>query len=167
MAGNSVPVALLRELFDYCPDTGIVRWKRKGVRTAVIGQPAGYPHSGGYLQVYFTGYYPQVIHRVIWALVHGEFPRCNIDHKNGDRADNRLDNLRLATVGENAQNIHKARPFNKTGLLGVSKHKQRFVATIAVGGKRTYIGIFKTAAEAHAAYLSAKRRLHPFSTLTT
>ena len=165
MGGNSVPIALVRELFDYEPETGILRWRRKGCKSAVIGEPAGYPHSAGYLQIYFTGYYPQVVHRVIWAIVHGEWPAAEIDHRNGIRSDNRISNLRLASTAENAQNVKRARPFNKTGLLGVTLARDRFVTTIVSNKKRIYLGIFATAAEAHAAYIHAKRSLHPFGTL--
>lgn len=165
MAGNSVPVEVVRDLFNYDPETGIVTWRRKGVRSAVIGQRVGYAHSAGYLQVYFTGYYPQVLHRIAWAITHGEWPPVFIDHINGVKDDNRLCNLRLATDAQNHQNLKRARKDNLSGFLGVTRSRARFVATIAWEGKRKYLGVWPTAEEAHAAYIEAKRKLHPFGTL--
>ena len=87
-------------------------------------------------------------HRVIWALVHGEWPTLQIDHINGRRSDNRLANLRLVTHAENSRNV--ARRDNRSGVLGVSQHSTtgKWVAQLAINGKNTYIGSFETIDEA-------------------
>lgn len=81
-----------------------------------------------------------------------------IDHINGDRDDNRLSNLRDVSVVGNAQNRHKAN--GSSGLIGVTKHKNGYQAQIGVSNKVRYIGLFRTANEARAAYLAAKQELH-------
>jgi hypothetical protein len=85
-----------------------------------------------------------------------------LDHRNGNRADNRIENLREATMIEQRHNI-KPRTTHGVGR-GVSlppRHK-RFQAAITANYQRYYLGSFPTAEEARAAYLEAKSRLHTF-----
>jgi hypothetical protein len=66
----------------------------------------------------------------------------------------------------NQQNQRKARLDNKSGFLGVGRIGKRWQARISYpGGKDTYLGLFDTPELAHAAYLEAKRRLHPGGTI--
>lgn len=92
---------------------------------------------------------------------------ASIDHINGDRADNRIANLRQATTAENSQNERGPRAHATSGFLGVGWHAQqsRWRARITVNGKRRHLGLFDTPEAAYAAYVEAKRALHPFSTL--
>lgn len=147
----------LRELLDYDPGTGLVVSRKTG-RT--IGAPAG---IGGRLQVQVDGINVYV-HRMAWAYVHDQWPEQQIDHINGDPVDNRIANLRLATNAENTQNKSRPRRDNVSGLLGVGfdKRTNRWRARIMCAGKSHHLGFYGTAEEAHAAYLRAKRELHPF-----
>lgn len=106
-------------------------------------------------------------HRLVWFFATGEMPPHEIDHINGDPADNRIANLRLATSAQNKQNIRNARRHNSTGYLGVSWNKDRemYRADIALNGKRKFLGHYPSPQEAHSAYLLAKAALHPFQTL--
>lgn len=111
-----------------------------------------------------------VAHRLAWFYVHGKWPPHEIDHINGDRADNRIVNLRQATTSQNLQNQRKAQVTSKTGLLGVSYNgsphrERRWFARICVNQKTKVIGYFHTPEEAHAAYLEAKRKVHAFGML--
>ena len=91
---------------------------------------------------------------------------ATLDHINGNKADNRIANLRKALRDENLQNQRKAHGNNKAGILGVSLTKRgRFVVMIQSGGKRKYLGSYASAEEAEAAYIKAKREEHPFGTL--
>lgn len=68
------------------------------------GKPCVSPQSGGYYSVMIDKKNYQV-HRVIWTILNGPIPHgMRIDHRNGDRLDNRPDNLRLATHAQNCQN---------------------------------------------------------------
>jgi hypothetical protein len=165
MAVQSIPISLVRFVFWYSAETGLLRWRLKANRNALIGGVAGAPNARGYLTVRFSGSDTQLVHRVVWAHAHGEWPDRDVDHINGDRSDNRLANLRLATRSENNQNMRNAKSYNSTGFLGVSRSNARFIASISVSGKTTHLGAFATAEEAHSAYLRAKRVLHPFGNL--
>jgi hypothetical protein len=94
-------------------------------------------------------------HRLAWLYVHGEWPNV-IDHINGDAGDNRIANLRSCSQQRNMQNIRASR--NKHGLTGVVFHRKSglFHATIKVNKRATSLGYYKTAEEAHDAYLRAK-----------
>lgn len=90
----------------------------------------------------------------------------NIDHINGDHSDDRWENLRDVSQQMNVQNIKKAKTGSATGLLGVHRSREgNFVAQIKHLGKTKNLGTHQTPEDAHAAYLDAKRQLHPGNTL--
>ena len=97
-------------------------------------------------------------HRVIFAIVHGKYPAGDTDHINGDKADNRIANLREVTHAENARN-QKIPSNNKTGVIGVSfcKREQRFVANIRCGGRQKNLGYFACITAAMIARVRASR----------
>ncbi|WP_230878255.1 HNH endonuclease signature motif containing protein [Burkholderia sp. 9779_493] len=102
-------------------------------------------------------------HRLAWFYVYGEWPSGDIDHIDGVRTNNAINNLRDVPRGVNMQNQRRARSNNRTsGLLGVTWHARRYrwCAQIQVDGKRKGIGYFDDAETAHQAYLDAKRKLH-------
>lgn len=87
-------------------------------------------------------------------------PACiEVDHIDGDGLNNTRQNLRLSTRAQNSWNTG-ARSHSRTGLKGVSVHPGAFHAAIAVRGKSTFLGRFKTAEEAARAYDAAARVLH-------
>jgi len=97
-----------------------------------------------------------LLHRAIWAYVHGEWPTREIDHINGDRSDNRLGNLRLCDRSSNMANRGPTRK-NSSGYKGVywEKPAKRWIAEICVGYKRRKLGRFTSAEAASAAYKAA------------
>lgn len=146
----------IKEQLSYNPITGLI--------TDTKGNAKGSLHSNGYLyiQVLNKRY---LAHRLAWLLHYGELPATSLDHKDGDKSNNKIDNLRLATTAENNQNLVKARVTSTTGFLGVQPKRGKFDAMITVNRKRKWLGTFNTPEEAHECYLKAKRELHPFSTL--
>jgi hypothetical protein len=95
----------------------------------------------------------------------GEWPKNQIDHKNGVKDDNRKANLRPATNKENQQNVRRARCNNASGFLGVSFHRKlaKYSAQIYVDGKKKHLGYFISPRTAHEEYLKAKAELHRFT----
>ena len=95
-------------------------------------------------------------HRLLWSLYHktdiaGEM---EIDHINGDKTDNRIENLRLVTKRTNLQNMWRHRQGKLSGTYYVSSNKHRkWVARAKINKKCKYLGAFKTQQEAHEAYL--------------
>jgi hypothetical protein len=105
-------------------------------------------------------------HRVVWEVVHGDISEgMQIDHRNGDRSDNSIENLRLVTPEGNVQNQRRPKRQNKVGYLGVSQFRGKYRATIVVAGKQIYLGAFDSPEEAQEAYTRAKRNLHPACTI--
>lgn len=156
---------------NYDPTTGAFTRaveKRCGKNNAVIrykaGDAAGTVTKNGYVQIAIEGtvYYG---HRLAFAIMTGEWPEHQVDHINGQRADNRWVNLRGATASVNQQNLRTAQRNNVTGMLGVSQSFGKFSARIVAGGKVKRLGRFETPEEAHAAYVSAKRSLQPGCTI--
>lgn len=98
-------------------------------------------------------------HRVIWALTFGDWPNGQIDHINGNRSDNRIENLRVVSNAENQRNS-KIRSTNTSGAAGVSWNKQRakWQARITVDCKRMHLGYFDSLDEAKTARIKAELR---------
>ncbi len=155
----------LREVLHYDPETGIFTWRVNRAQM-VAGSVAGGPNGKGYWYIKIDRYsYPA--HRLAWLYVHGVWPPFDTDHHDTKPSNNRIDNLREATRGQNRQNMRKAHKNNKAGLLGVMWHKQsqRWRAKITVDGKGIHLGNFLTPELASAAYAEAKRKYHPFATV--
>lgn len=152
----------LRELLTYYPKTGLfVRAVRSSNRLA--GMSAGSLSDSGYVLIRVDGQRFRA-HRLAWFYVHGEWP-VEIDHINGDRADNRLHNLRCVSRRENAQNIRRPRKNNRCGFLGVVRSGSKYRAQVCLKGKNVHLGSFDTPERASAAYVAAKRQFHQGSTI--
>ena len=155
-------------------ETGFLTWKPRDLsffedkRTGAVwnsryaGKRAGYPRPKGYRDIKFEGKkYSE--HRLIWQMLYGPIPPGQeIDHLNGDRADNRPCNLRCVPHTTNMRNMRK-KVCNSSGFTGVHFHKRngRWVAQSSGGNKR-YLGSFKTPEEAFAA-VEADRTRHDFT----
>lgn len=99
----------------------------------------------------------QKAHRVMWLLHTGEWPIGQIDHINGDRSDNRIENLRQVSPAENARNMRRPSD-NKSGAIGVCWHKSagKWHAQIKSGGCNRHLGLFENFEAAVAARKAAE-----------
>jgi len=142
MKKSNLTKALVRELFDYNPETGqlIRATTLKGIYKA--GDIVSSLDVRGYLRTKIGGRSYKA-HRLIWFWVHGEFPKKDLDHINHDKTDNRLVNLREVTAMENARNKPKSNR-NKSGVTGVywGKNDNRWRVFIGVDGKKVNLGNF-------------------------
>ena len=151
----------LRHLFFYDARTGVFTWKNSA-RPSRNGTIAGSLKGTGYrtLKINQKEYQEG---RCAWLYVHGEWPAKWIDHIDGCKTNNAIENLREASTSENAQNLCRTRP-SRSGLLGVSwvTAVGKWRASIKKDDKLIFLGDRKTPEEAHQLYLDAKARLHTF-----
>lgn len=167
MAKKALPSPeVLRQLLDYDPSTGVLMWKRraegpKAWNSRYAGTVAlGYTMQNGYRQG-AIGNVLVMAHRVIWAMQTNAWPEQDVDHINGDRADNRWANLRAASRSDNNKNrkpiAGKSSPF-----LGVSfaRASGKWDARIQSGGRQICLGHFASEIDAAKAYDAAARKYH-------
>ena len=128
-----------------------------------IGDQLGYQHSEGYRRRVVDGKTYRE-HRLVWLYYYGEFPPEHIDHINGVKSDNRLENLRAVSNAENGKNQRRRRD-NTSGIMGVCRHSRVkcYIARIHVRGKLTHLGSFDNLFDAACARKSAEltHNYHP------
>jgi hypothetical protein len=155
---------IVEQLLAYDPETGEFRWRVSRGNVAA-GSVAGHLQVNGYLRV-SVFYRRYLAHRLAFLLMTGQWPPEQVDHKDGDPSNNRWENLRAVTHSENMHNQKRAHRNNgASGFLGVSpsthSKKNPWRAAIRLENKQRHLGYFTTAEEAYAAYMAAKRELHP------
>jgi hypothetical protein len=154
----------------YDPDTGTFTWLPRPVsarsartdkawNSRWAGKPAGYMRPDGYVAI-TVGDVPYLAHRLAWLLTHGEWPAEDIDHRDRNRSNNAISNLRVASRTENLRNS-SIRNDNTSGVRGVWKRADYdcWVAEIMVEGKKVGLGHFRTKEEAIQARETGERRL--------
>jgi hypothetical protein len=147
----------LKETLHYCPNTGIFTWIINKSGTAK-GTTAGYKTSEGYSCITIN-YKPYRSHRLAWLYTHGEFPKDQIDHINGVKDDNRIENLRDVDGFINHKN-KKLFKSNKSGITGVcwDKASNKWAVRISPNRVRISLGYFDNIFDAAAASISARNR---------
>jgi hypothetical protein len=155
ITGNTLEMFL-----DYDPETGLFTRKVTTGPHGVIGEVAGGINDEGYVIIFLRRIKLRA-HRLGWAWMTGEWPVNDIDHINGDRADNRFKNLREATRSQNLQNAG-LRSSNKTGYKGVHfcNERQKYVAQIKINKWPKVLGRFQTLEEAVSARLAAEKMIY-------
>lgn len=148
----------LHELLDYSPETGEFTWRKTMGGFAIAGSIAGCPNSAGYVLIRIDKVKYQRS-RLAWAYVHGAMPHSDIDHIDGNRQNDRISNLRLATRQENKRN--SLAPSNSvSGVKGVfwNSKRSKWQARICISDNppsRKHLGYFHDLEEAKAAVVSA------------
>lgn len=178
---------LLRQLLRYEPETGRLFWRERpasmfsdanGRRAngcavfnsrfagkeafATVCQPTSNCHIR-YRQGFVLGHHYSA-HRVIIAMVTGQWPSQIVDHDNRDGEDNRWSNLRCASHSENSRNRRKPRT-NTSGTVGVYWRREcrKWQASIFASGKNKHLGFFVNKEDAIAARhgAEAEHGYHP------
>lgn len=153
----------LKQLLRYSPVVGVFEKlvggsrKSRPKRWVLAG---GVRRDTGYITISVGGK-SYAAHRLAWLYMYGVMPEQEIDHIDGDRSNNAIKNLRIATRCENMWNTasHKN---NRSGLKGVSWDKARnmWVGRIKAEGKVAFNAYFKTLEEAEVAMAEARARIH-------
>jgi hypothetical protein len=165
MSNAHITAEYIREILDYNASTGVFTWKKRTAKCVRIGDVAGCLEKRiGYMSIGISGNVFKS-HRLAWLYVYGAWPEGLIDHINGQKADNRIDNLRVVDAGGNSQNVRQPNKRNKSGFIGVIAYQGKWRANITINRKTRRIGDFNTPEEAHKAYLDAKRVLHSACTI--
>jgi len=151
--------SFLKEHFEYC--AGNLVWKKlpnkKG--PARVGDIAGGSHPLGYRTIGINGvrFYA---HRLIWTYHNGTTPEM-IDHINGNRSDNRIENLRACNKSQNMMNMG-ASGRNSSGVKGVgwSASLKKWRAYLNVNGKTKHLGYFENIEDAKQAVSKVRAQAH-------
>jgi len=142
----------VREYLDYSEATGFFAWKKIPSRKFKVGDAAGSLKPHGYMKIQVCGE-RHYSHRLAWLYITGKWPQGEMDHRDGNRANNAFNNLRESAHKQNCIN----RPARGTSFMAGSG---RWRAQIGVELKQISLGTFGSESEAHAAYLRAVERYH-------
>ena len=147
----------ISSLFQYNKDNGL--FLRKTGRGAYKREwTAGTRQTNGYMFFIIDGK-KYLAHRLAFLLVHGRYPNGVIDHINGVRSDNRIENLRDVSQGQNTKNV-KVSVERKMKFAGCyfDSSNGLWAAEAIVKKKRYHLGRFRSKEEAHQVYLDFMRK---------
>lgn len=138
-------------ILTYNKNTGNFKWLKQRYYRPNIREVAGYLDKDGYNIIKINGRKYQA-HRLAWLYIYKEWPQKFLDHIDGNRANNKIENLREATIRINGQN----RIEHRNGrLVGAHRKGKKWHSCIQINYKRINLGHFNTELEAHEAYLKA------------
>ncbi len=160
---SDITAEYVRDRLAYDPESGALLWKESATQQLAwnrryAGKQAGSLSAKGYYSIGLDDR-RYAAHRVIWLLVHGEWPAGEVDHINGNPSDNRLANLRSATRSENVSNT-RVKDGTETGLKGVKRARRKYRAQCSVRGVCYHLGVFATPEEAKRARDAFAEKAH-------
>ena len=145
----------LRDRLDYDPETGVFTHKKNN-RHGCAGKVAGCAFHG-YVLIGICGKH-YLAHRLAWFYVHGAWPQNLIDHKNGNKADNRLINLREATHSQNLCNA-RGRHSSRKGVYW-DRARSKWKVTVGINNSTKNIGRYDRFCTAVKARAEAEKKIH-------
>lgn len=144
----------LTEVLSYDPVTGIFLWKKRISIRIVVGKVAGVTDRHGHRIIRIDGT-KFMAHRLAWFYTHREWPEDQIEHRDLNKDNNSISNLRASNQTQNMWNTGKFCT-NTSGYKGVSTHASGgYVAQISRNNRTRYLGYFKDPLEAHKVYVEA------------
>lgn len=153
---TNLTLEVAKDMLYYDKNLGSLRWKKSPNGRAPMDSVAGCVHRNGYRYVRIGGT-KYLAHRVVWLLATGHWPE-ELDHIDGDRENNSIDNLRLSSRSENACN-RGAQRNSLSGVKGVSFVNSKWWARIKLRGV-SYGAYFKTLEEAKEWIEFVREELH-------
>jgi len=142
----------LKDIIWYNQDTGIFTWKIVSNHRFKAGSIAGNINKYGYINIGYRRTYYKA-HKLAWLYVYGFLPEV-LDHINGNKIDNRIENLRIVSKRQNSQNAKCHRNGKLIGACKTGKGRP-WRSQIYVNGKTKSLGVFDTELEAAEAYANA------------
>lgn len=143
----------------YDSRSGLFEWKASNSNRTKIGSVAGTVNAKG-RRIIRIGTYNYHANVLAWLYFYGRWPVSDVDHKDLNKSNDAIDNLREATRSQNMAN-GPLRKDNKAGFKGVVKTSSgRFRATIRIGRKQSHIGTYESAEDAHAAYFAKAKEVY-------
>lgn len=150
-------VETLKKLLDCDFETGTLFWKPRSVEDTPSGDEsytkrwnARYAKKEAFTAYDAYGYKMGRLgpvglkaHRVIYALHKGRWPEGDVDHINGVRDDNRIENLREASRSQNLSNSRAHKINDQSGYIGVRPFQNRWIATISHKNNPIHVGCFR------------------------
>lgn len=149
---------LLIRNFIYQPATGVFRRRTKS-GTAKRLDVAGKEDRDGYRAVRINSRF-YMVHRIVFFWVHGFWPD-QVDHRNNNKGDNSISNLRAASHSQNRQNV-RLQSNNSSGIKGVGWNKKamKWQVRITLNGRVFCFGYYEDKFSAACAVFSERNRLH-------
>lgn len=152
----------LREVLDYDPETGRFAWRARpdrGWNTKNVSRAPGGKGKDGYLRISID-HRKYLAHRLAWLHVRGQLP-SHLDHRDLDKTNNRLSNLRIVDALDSSANV-SIRKKTRSGFRGVwfRKDRARWCARITRAGHTRHLGSYKAKEEAARAYAVAAKQLY-------
>ncbi len=148
----------VNELFDYDRISGLLvaRVSRNRRRAGTI---VGTLTSHGYLRCKFDKDW-WFLHNLVWFIAYGKWPVADVDHMDGDKTNNSINNLRECTRSQNKGNSKRHSVPTKSGLKGVTWQSkiEKWQARLMVRGTHLSLGCYNTPEDAHAAYMAAAQK---------
>lgn len=169
---EAIDAHYVKECLAHKPDSTLLVWLPRPLEhftseyaqalwnSRFAGKRAGSIRPDGYLEIRINGKL-YMVHRIVWALANGAWPSQQLDHINGDRSDNRLENLREASNAENARNSPTPRN-NTSGVKGVvwDKRQNKWAARIKMNGVLRNLGLFSDKGDAEIKVRAVRSELH-------
>jgi hypothetical protein len=149
----------LKEVLEYCPESGVFRWRVRASIRVRVGDVAGcIDNVHGYVQISVDRKLYRA-NRLAWLYMTGAWPAALVDHKDLDRSNNRWSNLREATKAQNGANREK-QANNTSGYKNLQRNTNGWQVVVTKHGKRHRFGTYPTLEEAAAVARRARIEIH-------
>ena len=145
-------------LLDYNSDNGEFKWTYANSKNTNKGKVAGTKLSNKYIRIFIFGKLYQA-HRLAWYMYYGKEPEYGLDHIDGNKHNNAIDNLRDVPQASNAKNSSLSIS-SSSGFTGVTfmKRSKKWRSRIMVDGADIHLGFFNDKQDAIIARVIANKK---------